>query len=625
MKEFSKALVYYTNMVYDSWIRYEKSDIVSYIKDVIEELGIKIINNDFEDGLIKNNGDGSDYNDVLRSIDSIILLATTNDCINYEQTIRSIVNTAKDRDKKIFIVTEFDIGRSWWIYDYHNKKRLNDEDSKRILSIFAGCFFYQIVDGWIPHDMKPIILSIYNEIHSSNEIHVLYDKLYQFKSLHHNNGVLSVLCKLIERQCIQIKNSHQENVRKSIYKSIIKNLFLMENEYPKGSDYEIRNLSHAQLNVISQVKELLKENEFLEPDLYFSAYALAVIYLFALIQNSCVENITNDDVHLLRETNRREAFMKEQQKYLHIIVSAKKDDKNFTSELENNYSVEEIKLIDIYDKMLVSNLTVDSHGGVFIKSGNTLYSPVKIPDGYNVEVSQEDRILLKISENLKQVMKLFDSISDTGKESEFFRCLKTAYERLKNYSEIVGSYVVVEECIDRIAEITNRLAYSISERTADDKAEIGIKTLLGLKTVNQGDFDIFISYKHEDIDIGTNCYYFCKENHIQPFFDKITLPELSSSDYEEAIMNALDKSKHFLVILTDLKQLESHWIKLEMKTFEHEMSEGRKLGANFIFLVSENVYSEIIKTNKKCLPIQFRQFEVMKISEYKRILSNYLK
>jgi hypothetical protein len=78
------------------------------------------------------------------------------------------------------------------------------------------------------------------------------------------------------------------------------------------------------------------------------------------------------------------------------------------------------------------------------------------------------------------------------------------------------------------------------------------------------------------------------------------------------------------VIITKLEQLESHWIKLEMKTFEHEMSEGRKEGSNFILLVSEDVFDQIIKTNKRCLPIRYRSMEVMKISSYRDALASYL-
>ena len=107
-------------------------------------------------------------------------------------------------------------------------------------------------------------------------------------------------------------------------------------------------------------------------------------------------------------------------------------------------------------------------------------------------------------------------------------------------------------------------------------------------------------------------------------FDKVTLPELSESDYDEAIMKALDHSRHFLVIITDLAQLDTYWIKLEMKTFHHEIVEGRKENSNFIMLVTDRVYQEIVSSNKTVLPLRYRSCEIMRISDYKAALPGYM-
>ncbi len=55
------------------------------------------------------------------------------------------------------------------------------------------------------------------------------------------------------------------------------------------------------------------------------------------------------------------------------------------------------------------------------------------------------------------------------------------------------------------------------------------------------------------------------------------------------------------------------------------MSEGRKENANFIFVVSDRVFEEITETNKRCIPIQYRGFEIMRISDYREKLFGYLK
>ena len=114
-------------------------------------------------------------------------------------------------------------------------------------------------------------------------------------------------------------------------------------------------------------------------------------------------------------------------------------------------------------------------------------------------------------------------------------------------------------------------------------------------------------------------------NLLLPFFDKVTLPEIGDSEYEDAIMNALENASHFVVIITNLQQLDSHWVKLEMNTFHHEIVEGRKDESNFILLVTDEVYHQITESNKKCINIKFRSYEIMRISQYKTIILDYLR
>lgn len=62
-----------------------------------------------------------------------------------------------------------------------------------------------------------------------------------------------------------------------------------------------------------------------------------------------------------------------------------------------------------------------------------------------------------------------------------------------------------------------------------------------------------------------------------------------------------------------------------MKTFRHEMVEGRKKNANFIIVVTNDVFQEIISTNKQCLPIKYRSYEIIKVEDYKNSIISYLR
>ena len=74
------------------------------------------------------------------------------------------------------------------------------------------------------------------------------------------------------------------------------------------------------------------------------------------------------------------------------------------------------------------------------------------------------------------------------------------------------------------------------------------------------------------------------------FLDKKSLPEMSEAEYKRSIMSALDGSTHFVVILSNLEYLNSKWVGVEMSTFHTEMIEGRKEKANFIFVVTDNLF-----------------------------------
>ena len=90
-------------------------------------------------------------------------------------------------------------------------------------------------------------------------------------------------------------------------------------------------------------------------------------------------------------------------------------------------------------------------------------------------------------------------------------------------------------------------------------------------------------------------------------------------------MNAIEHSKHFIVVISNLDYLNSYWVELEMKTFRHEMVEGRKKDANFIIVVTNDVFQEIISTNKQCLPIKYRSYEIIKVEDYKNSIISYLR
>lgn len=140
---------------------------------------------------------------------------------------------------------------------------------------------------------------------------------------------------------------------------------------------------------------------------------------------------------------------------------------------------------------------------------------------------------------------------------------------------------------------------------------------------DSGDYDVFISFKSEDADLAEQIYQYCQRHLKEPFWSKKSLPELSKSEYEDAIYNALRKSKHFIVVLSKLEYLKAKWIKKEMAVFDRAITEGRKENSNFLFVVTDDVYKEIIDSNKMCLDERYCGYQIVKMSEYKDVLYKY--
>lgn len=130
-------------------------------------------------------------------------------------------------------------------------------------------------------------------------------------------------------------------------------------------------------------------------------------------------------------------------------------------------------------------------------------------------------------------------------------------------------------------------------------------------------FDVFISYKSEDIDLANKIFQLLKDNGHNPFLSKESLPSVGESDYLEAIYSAIDETKHFILISSSIENIKSKWVKAEWSAFINEKLAGRKNG-NII-----SITSQTLKISD--LPLALRQYEAFNINEIKyQMISSYL-
>ena len=500
---------------------------------------------------------------------------------------------AKKRDKNVITIVEWD---SVLLHNVELKQKL---DSAKLIFPEDGLHSEQ--------DYIDVVGSICDVIKREENRQLLYDKISSLIKISYIPGIVLNISKLVRNLYEEVKSCENQAKRISIYKEIWKWIEILNKNSEQGYGEVWKKTAHERLDVMNCLSKMLKHNDFKQDDLYLIAYAVRALFVEIQIRDDCVDTITNGDIHELKLEIKVPYYERQQQLIKKLNEGIIR--KGISKENHGSFTQDELKLIL-------------EAGQYYVLT--KMERKVEVEKKEDSDISKDDYRLISIAEQMAQTNHIFSLISENSGAEELFKCLKTSYERLRKYSEIIGAKEICAECLEHIAEINQQLDKKQNILSKNITTESAFKALLGFKVQNSEQFDVFISYKHEDGDIARNLYLYLKQNLLYPFFDKYTLPELSNSDYEEAIMDALEKSKHFVVIISKLEYLKSFWIELEMKTFQHELNEGRKVNSNFLIIVSDEVEKQILETNKKCLNIRYRSCEIVKISEYKEKIMQYL-
>lgn len=135
-------------------------------------------------------------------------------------------------------------------------------------------------------------------------------------------------------------------------------------------------------------------------------------------------------------------------------------------------------------------------------------------------------------------------------------------------------------------------------------------------------YDVFISCKSEDYNIGRQVYDFLTNYRgldISVFMADKELRKRGNTDYGKIIDEALDSSTHLIIVSSNadfLKEEISSYVYEEWHTFVEEIRSGRKKG-NIMTIFTENVKLEEV-------PIALRNRQSFPFTEYSPIV-NYLK
>ena len=493
------------------------------------------------------------------------------------------------------------------------------ERSKRIIPIIATDKLSDTLKNYIgvyqwlfADDMEMLTERISTIIIESTVINKHYDKLSEYTRLKNYNKEAETICQLIDLLIGRFqKDGSDTNQRKTCVE--LHRLYTRLDQYTGGYNEESRQTVRRIIETLNRMLELLYKDDVTEGGnrfingLFYSAFAVQVIFLDREIRSECADVLTNGDVrtpcpdqsYIEKQKPFADAFLR-----LYSPKAAKRE----------AHTDEEISLIEETPRfLLVSSMASDK-----------LPRPPQKRENTPASLSKDDEILVSIAHFMQEGNKLFDALQQKRIEGSFLKCLLTSYERLKAYCQVVGAADVAAQCVERIVEIRDIVEKQENSDYTDDKAEKGIRSLLGFTLHGSGDYDVFICFKNEDSDMAETIYKYCQKHLKEPFWSKKSLPELSKSEYEDAIFDALRRSRHFIVVISNLDYLKAKWIKKEMSTFDRAITEGRKTNANFVFVVTDGVYKEIIDSNKMCLDERYCGYQIIKMSEYETVLYKYL-
>ncbi len=129
-------------------------------------------------------------------------------------------------------------------------------------------------------------------------------------------------------------------------------------------------------------------------------------------------------------------------------------------------------------------------------------------------------------------------------------------------------------------------------------------------------YDVFISSKSEDYSFAEKVYEYLVSQGLNVFLASKELELLGDAEYASAIDQAIDDTKHMIVIGTRLEHIGSKWVKYEWSTFSNDLKSGYRTG-NLITILSPSI-------NLKDLPASLRHQQSFHIDSYKGHILTYL-
>ena len=128
--------------------------------------------------------------------------------------------------------------------------------------------------------------------------------------------------------------------------------------------------------------------------------------------------------------------------------------------------------------------------------------------------------------------------------------------------------------------------------------------------------DVFISRKSIDAPLAKEIYDFLTSKGLTVFESDLSLPQMGNTNYHQAIDDALEQAKHFIVLGSSREHFKAAWIQKEWRSFLNLKLAGRKQG-NLLTVITQDI-------DLYDLPLSLRNYEVIVFEKGLQKLLPYL-
>lgn len=507
-----------------------------------------------------------------------------------------VIQQALRRDKTVILIIP--------------EKLKDHEDAEYFLNNCTRVFFAE--ERFNPDTLIHLAKDIKNTIRQVEYKQYLFERLAELKKFDQTNKISETLNELVYLLLKELDVTLNTAKRRTIIKQIV----LCLSELSENNEYDFSPKSQRsttnRMHALKAIDKLYETPEFNSNDLFFLALQIYLKYVEEKIQAYCKFIISQGEVVKTPQKDLKE-YMDFQYKILDKFIEEKLR-QNVSYLNPSHYSDNEIHLILNVKDFLISNRYYDQVITLKEKTSKK-GGRLTAPELHDVAVA------------ILETNKLLETLVEQRNTQSVLKALRTRYNRLRTFAELIGATDICLKCIDEIARINSELENSSKQILKDDRFTKAVKSLLGLTISDMGKFDVFICHADADADIAYNIYNYLKSYLKNPFLDTMHLPELFPSELRQSKMTAIQNSANFVVVASDITHLSDKRVEVEMNSFHYKMVLEKGNNAHFLIVVTEDVYDQIMSSNKIVLDSKFRDYEIIKISsssDYKDQILGFL-